>query len=48
MAGTAGVKFSGAPHVIYTDDAAGTEEWMTFLEDGEGNTLALISRVATS
>jgi predicted enzyme related to lactoylglutathione lyase len=41
----AGVKFSGAPHVIYTDDATGTEEWMTFFEDGEGNTLALMSRV---
>ena len=44
--GEAGVKFSGAPHVIYTDDATGTEEWMTFFEDGEGNTLALMSRVS--
>ena len=42
----AGVHFTGAPHVIYTDDATGTEEWMTFFEDGEGNTLALMSRVA--
>lgn len=41
----ASVRFSGAPHVIYTDDATGTEEWMTFFEDGEGNTLALMSRV---
>lgn len=41
-----GVKFSGAPHVIYTDDETGVEEWMTFFEDGEGNTLALMSRVA--
>ena len=40
------VHFSGAPHVIYTDDATGTEEWMTFFEDGEGNTLALMSRVS--
>jgi methylmalonyl-CoA/ethylmalonyl-CoA epimerase len=40
------VRFSGAPHVIYTDEATGTEEWMTFFEDGEGNTLALMSRVA--
>lgn len=40
-----GVEFSGAPHVIFTDDAAGIEEWMTFFEDGEGNTLALMSRV---
>lgn len=44
----AGVKFTGAPHVIYTDDATGTEEWMTFFEDGEGNTLALMSRVEPS
>ncbi|HUF06482.1 MAG TPA: VOC family protein [Candidatus Binatia bacterium] len=40
-----GVSFTGAPHVIYTDDATGVEEWMTFFEDGEGNTLALMSRV---
>jgi DNA-binding CsgD family transcriptional regulator/catechol 2,3-dioxygenase-like lactoylglutathione lyase family enzyme len=40
-----GVHFSGAPHVIYTDDDTGVEEWMTFFEDGEGNTLALMSRV---
>jgi DNA-binding CsgD family transcriptional regulator/catechol 2,3-dioxygenase-like lactoylglutathione lyase family enzyme len=39
-----GVRFTGAPHVIYTDDATGVEEWMTFFEDGEGNTLALMSR----
>jgi predicted enzyme related to lactoylglutathione lyase/DNA-binding CsgD family transcriptional regulator len=44
----AGVHFTGAPHVIYTDEEAGTEEWMTFFEDGEGNTLALMSRVATT
>ena len=41
-----GVRFSGAPHLIYTDDATGTEEWMAFFDDGEGNTLALMSRVA--
>jgi predicted enzyme related to lactoylglutathione lyase len=40
-----GVHFTGAPHVIYTDDATGTEEWMTFFSDGEGNTLALMARV---
>jgi len=40
-----GVHFTGAPHVIYTDDATGAEEWMTFFEDGEGNTLALMSRI---
>jgi DNA-binding CsgD family transcriptional regulator/predicted enzyme related to lactoylglutathione lyase len=42
----AGVHFTGAPHVIYTDDETGAEEWMTFFDDGEGNTLALMSRVA--
>jgi predicted enzyme related to lactoylglutathione lyase len=42
---TGGVHFTGAPHVIYTDDATGTEEWMTFFDDGEGNTLALMARV---
>jgi DNA-binding CsgD family transcriptional regulator/catechol 2,3-dioxygenase-like lactoylglutathione lyase family enzyme len=41
-----GVRFTGAPHVIYTDDTTGVEEWMTFFDDGEGNTLALTSRVA--
>jgi DNA-binding CsgD family transcriptional regulator/catechol 2,3-dioxygenase-like lactoylglutathione lyase family enzyme len=40
-----GVHFTGAPHVIYTDPATGTEEWFAFFEDGEGNTLALLSRV---
>jgi catechol 2,3-dioxygenase-like lactoylglutathione lyase family enzyme len=40
-----GVHFSGAPHLVYTDDATGTEEWMAFFADGEGNTLALLSRV---
>jgi DNA-binding CsgD family transcriptional regulator/predicted enzyme related to lactoylglutathione lyase len=44
--GGAGVHFTGAPHVIYTDDETGLEEWMVFFEDGEGNTLALMSRVA--
>ena len=43
-----GVHFTGAPHVIYTDDATGAEEWMTFFEDGEGNTLALMSRVGAA
>ncbi|HEX6139570.1 MAG TPA: LuxR C-terminal-related transcriptional regulator [Candidatus Limnocylindria bacterium] len=43
-----GVHFSGAPHLIYTDDESGAEEWMAFFEDGEGNTLALMSRVTPS
>jgi catechol 2,3-dioxygenase-like lactoylglutathione lyase family enzyme len=40
-----GVHFTGSPHVVYSDDATGAEEWMAFFEDGEGNTLALMSRV---
>lgn len=40
----AGVAFNGAPHRIHTHDD-GTEEWMTFFDDGEGNILALMSRV---
>jgi methylmalonyl-CoA/ethylmalonyl-CoA epimerase len=43
-----GVKFTSAPHMIFRDDAAGTEEWMAFFEDGEGNLLALMSRIAAS
>ena len=41
-----GVKTTGAPHVIYTDDETGVEEWMAFFEDPDGNTLALMSRVS--
>jgi catechol 2,3-dioxygenase-like lactoylglutathione lyase family enzyme len=41
-----GVRVTGAPHLIYTDDATGAEEWMAFFEDPDGNTLALMSRVA--
>jgi DNA-binding CsgD family transcriptional regulator/catechol-2,3-dioxygenase len=40
-----GVHFTGAPHVIHTDDETGAEVWMTFFEDGEGNTLALMAQV---
>ncbi len=43
-----GVTTTGAPHNIYTDEATGTQEWMAFFEDGEGNTLALMSRVKAS
>ncbi|HYM52904.1 MAG TPA: LuxR C-terminal-related transcriptional regulator [Candidatus Dormibacteraeota bacterium] len=43
-----GVSVAGAPHLIYTDDATGVEEWMAFFDDGEGNTLALMSRVSPS
>ena len=41
----AGVHFTGAPHRIHTHDD-GTEEWMTFFDDGEGNTLALMASVS--
>ncbi len=40
-----GVTVRGAPHVIYTDDATGAEEWMAFFEDPDGNALALMSRI---
>jgi catechol 2,3-dioxygenase-like lactoylglutathione lyase family enzyme len=40
-----GVRFVEAPNLVYTDDATGVQEWMAFFEDGEGNTLALMSRV---
>jgi DNA-binding CsgD family transcriptional regulator/predicted enzyme related to lactoylglutathione lyase len=42
--GAAGVTFQGAPHRIHTHDD-GTEEWMAFFDDTEGNTLALMARV---
>ncbi len=40
-----GVTFQGAPHMIYEDDETRAQEWMAFFEDGEGNVLALMSRV---
>ncbi len=39
------VQFTGRPELVYTDDDTGVEEWMSFFDDGEGNTLALMSRV---
>ena len=39
------VKVKGAPHVIFTEPATGTEEWLAFFEDPDGNGLALMSRV---
>jgi DNA-binding CsgD family transcriptional regulator/catechol 2,3-dioxygenase-like lactoylglutathione lyase family enzyme len=39
-----GVAFTDAPHLIFTHED-GTEEWMSFFEDGEGNTLALMAKV---
>jgi catechol 2,3-dioxygenase-like lactoylglutathione lyase family enzyme len=41
-----GIPFSGAPHMIFRDDATGVEEWMAFFEDPDGNTLAVMARVA--
>ncbi len=43
-----GVEFSGAPHMIYRDDQTGAEEWMAFFDDPDGNTLAIMARVAPS
>jgi catechol 2,3-dioxygenase-like lactoylglutathione lyase family enzyme len=39
-----GVQFEGEPHRIFTHPD-GTEEWMTFFRDPEGNMLSLMSRV---
>ena len=41
-----GIKFQGAPHMIYKDDDTGVEEWFAFFDDPDGNTLALLARVA--
>ena len=41
-----GVHFLGAPHMIYKDDSSGVEEWMAFFDDPDGNTLAVMARVA--
>jgi predicted enzyme related to lactoylglutathione lyase len=41
-----GVKTKGAPHLIHRHADTGIEEWMAFFEDGEGNTLAVMSKVA--
>jgi len=48
-----GVEIEGEPHVIFqhVDDAlgpAGTDEWMAFVKDSEGNTVGLVSRSPTS
>jgi DNA-binding CsgD family transcriptional regulator/catechol 2,3-dioxygenase-like lactoylglutathione lyase family enzyme len=41
----AGATVSGAPHRIHTHDD-GTEEWMAFFEDPDGNPLAFMAQVA--
>jgi methylmalonyl-CoA/ethylmalonyl-CoA epimerase len=48
-----GVEIEGEPHVIFqhVDDAlgpAGTDEWMAFFKDSEGNTVGLVSRAPTA
>ena len=47
-----GVEIISEPHVIFShsDDAlgpAGTDEWMAFIRDSEGNTVGLVSHSAT-
>jgi DNA-binding CsgD family transcriptional regulator/catechol 2,3-dioxygenase-like lactoylglutathione lyase family enzyme len=39
-----GISVTGAPHRIHTHDD-GTEEWMAFFQDPDGNTLALMASV---
>jgi len=46
-----GVEVIAAPHIIFHHDdgslgPAGTDEWMAFIRDSEGNTLGLVSRTA--
>lgn len=45
----AGVEFADEPHMIHRDDEGrfgppGTEEWMVFLRDTEGNLVGLVER----
>jgi DNA-binding CsgD family transcriptional regulator/extradiol dioxygenase family protein len=40
-----GVEFKQAPHMIFKHDD-GTEEWMAFFDDPDGNMLAITSRAA--
>ena len=42
----AGVTPQGQPHLIHRHEESGDEEWMAFFDDSEGNTLALMSRLA--
>ena len=41
-----GVKFQGAPHMIFKDDETGVEEWFAFFDDPDGNTLCVLARVS--
>ena len=42
-----GVEFKQAPHMIFKHDD-GTEEWMAFFDDPDGNTLAIMARAVAS
>jgi methylmalonyl-CoA/ethylmalonyl-CoA epimerase len=47
-----GVTIEGEPHMIFqhTNDnlgPAGTDEWMAFIRDSEGNLVGLVSRSPT-
>ena len=47
-----GLTFQSSPHLIHRDDdgtfgEAGDEEWMAFLQDPSGNTVALATRRAS-
>ena len=44
-----GVEIVDAPHLIFSDDEgtfgdAGTEEWMAFFRDSEGNLVGMVER----
>ena len=46
-----GVSVVSEPHVIFSHEndrlgPAGTDEWMAFFEDSEGNTVGLVSHVS--
>jgi methylmalonyl-CoA/ethylmalonyl-CoA epimerase len=46
-----GVHIESEPHVIFSHDddtlgPAGTDEWMSFIRDSEGNTVGLVSHAA--
>ncbi len=50
---TAGVDFVDEPHLVHRDGdgrfgPAGTEEWMVFFRDSEGNLVGLVERRAPS
>jgi len=43
-----GVRFLGAPHMIFKHPDTGVEEWFSFFEDPDANSLALLARVSPS